>query len=278
MKSIFKRLTALILSLVKNDQYAINNYTKNLSQLKGLSSTSFGNKDVFVKQSTNNIAFRGECSEDYLAEVSNTSTNVLSEIRKKTYKIGITGGIACGKSAVKKTLEKLNVPTVDADDIVKGLYEDKDIIKQVVDIFDSTVLKDDNSIDHQKLGQIVFKDRKKLKQLEAILHPPTYKAIKEFMDNNNNDIVAVIIPLLFENNNQEMFDSVWLVTATEEQQIARLKVRNNLSTEDARIRIAAQMPQPLKMALADEIIDNTGSLDNLEKQVISLVNRIRSKI
>jgi len=203
----------------------------------------------------------------------------MSVNEKTHYKIGITGGIACGKSIVRKILDNLGIPTIDADEIVHDILQnDKQIIDQLIDIFGKSILNYDDGIDRKVLAKIVFTQEEKLKQLESIIHPNTYRVIKQSIAKSNSDIVGVVIPLLFENNRQHMFDSVWLVISEEEEQINRLKLRDDMSEDEAKQRIAAQMPQNLKMAMADVIIDNSGSIEDIQDEVVRLINQIQLKL
>lgn len=192
------------------------------------------------------------------------------------YKIGITGGIACGKSLVRKVLDGLNVLTIDADEIVHDLLQnDKGVIKEIVELFGEEILNEQGGINRKELAKIVFPYPDKLKQLENIIHPHTYTRITEFLTTSKTSIAAVVIPLLFETNRQNLFDSVWLVTAEETQQIERLKLRDNMLEDEARQRIASQMPQTTKKAMADKIIDNSGQIEYVQKQVEDLLVEIK---
>lgn len=198
---------------------------------------------------------------------------------KSVYKIGITGGIACGKSLVRKILDKKGIPTIDADEIVHDLLQnDRVVISQITDIFGQNILKKEGGIDRKALAKIVFTNHQKLKQLEGIIHPQTYRSMREFIKHTDSNIVAVIIPLLFENHRQHMFDSVWLITASEEEQIERLKIRDGMSEDEAKQRIYAQMPQNLKVAMANEIIDNSKSIEELETTVNDLLDKIKENL
>lgn len=197
---------------------------------------------------------------------------------QKPYKIGLTGGIACGKSLVRKFLFDSGIESIDADEIVHDILQnDSTIIQKITDLFGTDILKEDGGIDRKKLAIIVFPDPEKLKKLENIIHPETYKRINSFINNTKNDIVVVVIPLLFETNRQGLFDSVWLVKSDTEHQIDRLKLRDDMSKEEANQRIASQMPQELKIALANIVIENTSSIEDLENNVKSLIDEIRSK-
>lgn len=198
---------------------------------------------------------------------------------KKPYKIGVTGGIACGKSLVRNLLDSLAIPTIDADEIVHNILQtDKFIINQIVSMFGSFILNEDGGINRKELAKVVFFDADKLRKLEAIIHPYTYRRVKDFISSSDSDIIAAIIPLLIENHRQYMFDSVWLVAAEEQKQVERLKLRDDISEDEAKQRIAIQMPQNLKMAMADVIIDNSGTIENVQRQVKEHIEEIRKKI
>ena len=188
-----------------------------------------------------------------------------------SYKIGITGNIACGKSLVKGFLEEMSIPVIDADDIVHRLLKsDKQVIEQVSEIFGREMVVN-GEIDRPCLAQVVFGQNDKLKELEKILHPLVYKEIEAFLSSNTSDIVAVVIPLLFETQAQKLFDTVWLVTADYDKQVARLKHRNNMSDKEINRRIACQMSQDEKKKLANLVIDNNSSIENLKNQILKVI-------
>lgn len=202
----------------------------------------------------------------------------MNEKINNTYKIGITGGIACGKSLVRRVLDGLNILTIDADEIVHDLLQnEKEVIEAIVALFGDEIVNDDGGINRKELAKIVFPCPDKLNQLENIIHPHTYNKITEFLNTSESNIAAVIIPLLFETNRQKLFDSVWLVTSEEKQQIERLKLRDNMSEDEAKQRIASQMPQNTKIAMADVIIDNSGQIEDTQKQVENLLVEIKLK-
>jgi dephospho-CoA kinase len=204
---------------------------------------------------------------------------MMNEFSKKVYKIGVTGSIACGKSLVRNMLETYDVATIDADEIVHNILQnDKLIIEQIVDIFGKSILKDDGGINRKELAKIVFSDADKLRKLESLVHPNTYRIIKEFMTTTDSSIAAAIVPLLLENHRQHSFDAVWLVVADEALQIERLRARDNMSEEEARQRIASQMPQNIKMALADVIIENNSSVEHVETQVRTNIEKIKASM
>jgi dephospho-CoA kinase len=200
----------------------------------------------------------------------------MSSQSNKPFKIGVTGGIACGKSLLRNILENNGVNTIDADEIVHDMLQnDKLIIDQIIEIFGRFILKEDGGINRKELAKIVFADPDKLTKLENIVHPHTYRVIRDFINKSESPVIAAVIPLLLENNRQNLFDSVWLITSDEKNQIERLKNRDNMPEDEARQRIATQMPQDMKIAMADVIIDNNSTVENVEEQVIKNLENIK---
>lgn len=197
----------------------------------------------------------------------------------KPFKLGITGGIATGKSLVRIILNNMGIPTVDADEIVHDLLKnDITVINQILKIFDKSILDNNGGINRKELSKLVFEDRSKLKSLENIVHPKVYEKIDDFVSKSDKDIVAIVIPLLFETQAQHLFDTVWVITAEQQQQINRLKLRDNMSEEEALQRIACQMPQNLKIAMANTVIDNSQTIDLLVKQVEDSIEKIKMQM
>lgn len=200
----------------------------------------------------------------------------------ETIRVGLTGGIASGKSLVTSTLKRLNVPTVDADAIVHDLYaNDAQLKQEIKDAFGSDVFTPSGEVDRKKLGTVVFQDRTKLAQLSGFIHPKVRLKIEAFFEQHKNAKLAVAdIPLLFESGLEKFYDVVWLVKATRDQQIDRLMKRNNLSKDEAEQRLASQMTFEDKLKKAQEksysVIDNTGTIADTEKQVQDLVLNIKA--
>ena len=191
-------------------------------------------------------------------------------------KIGLTGSIACGKSAVSQYLRELGYFVADADAISRSLTAPGGralpLLREAFGdgIFDGDVLN------RRRLGDIVFGDADRRAQLSAILHPlilSTFQAELEAHD-APDALVFGDVPLLYECNMAQMFDRIMVVSAPRETQIARLLSRDGLSREDAERRIDAQMPLAQKCALADAVINTDGPMENTRAQVRALIDSI----
>ncbi len=184
--------------------------------------------------------------------------------------LGITGNIACGKTAVGKMLLKLGAERyIDADAVVHKLYESgQPIAVRVAQAFGPGVIAPDGSVDRKALGALVFQDAEAMRRLEAIVHPAVGQALLEELSQVSPSGVAVIDAVkLLEGGSGALCQSKWLVVCPEEQELARLMARNHLSEEEARARLRAQPPLAPRLALVDEVIDNSGSLAQTRRQV-----------
>jgi dephospho-CoA kinase len=194
------------------------------------------------------------------------------------YLIGLTGGIACGKSTVLKVLQAHGAGVLDADRVVHELQQPgMPVYAAIVAEFGTGILTaPDGPIDRPRLGSIVFSDPAALQRLERIVHPAVRTSIRNWLaavaagsaDQPGPRPVAVIDAIrLIEGGYTELCNSVWVVTCREDQQIARLREHRGMSEEDALRRIAAQPPQASRMPHADVVIDNSGTLAETEAQV-----------
>ena len=191
-------------------------------------------------------------------------------------KIGLTGSIACGKSAVSQYLRELGYVVADADAVSRSLTapggKALPLLREAFGdgIFDGAVLN------RRRLGSIVFGDERKREQLNAILHPLIIRAVQAELEANDapDTLVFGDVPLLYESGMAHMFDRILVVSAPRETQIARLLARDGLSREDAERRIDAQMPLAQKCALADAVIDTDGPMENTRAQVRALIDSI----
>jgi dephospho-CoA kinase len=186
--------------------------------------------------------------------------------------IGLTGGIASGKSTVAKMFVKNGAHIIDFDKLAHELQKpDKPAWQEVVKHFGKEILSSDGKIDRVKLGNIVFADKRKLNKLNKIIHPLVYrewhKRQEKIRGKEAHAIVFADIPLLFEGGKQHLFDLTMLVLVEPEEQIRRLMARNGVSREDAEKRLMSQMPINEKISLADIVIDNRGSLAETQKIV-----------
>lgn len=191
-------------------------------------------------------------------------------------KIGLTGSIACGKSAVSQYLRELGYFVADADAISRSLTapggQALPLLREAFGdgIFDGDVLN------RRRLGSIVFGDADRRAQLNAILHPLILRTFQAELEAHDAPDALVFgdVPLLYECNMAQMFDRILVVSAPRETQIARLLARDGLSREDAERRIDAQMPLAQKCALADAVIDTDGPMENTRAQVRALIDSI----
>lgn len=202
--------------------------------------------------------------------------------QNKTYIIGITGGIGTGKSTVTKLLIEKGYTVIDADKISREVVEkDMPAYEKIVEEFGKIVLKDNGELDRQVLGDIVFADEKELEKLNNIIHSYIYRQIKLSIDKLSQDTKTIFIdiPLLFEVYDELkeyniLFNEIWLVYADIDTQIQRIIKRDNISTENAIARINTQMNIEEKKSLASEILHNSGTLEELEKQIDKLLKRV----
>ena len=186
--------------------------------------------------------------------------------------VGLTGGIASGKSTVAKMFVKSGAYLIDFDGLAHEVQEPgKPAWKEVVNHFGEGILQPDKKIDRVKLGNIVFADNDKLVELNNIVHPFVYQEWHARLDKlgkkEKHAIVLSDIPLLFEGNMQHLFDLTVLVLIAPEEQIRRLMARNGVSKEEAERRLKSQMPISEKIKLANIVIDNKGSVSKTEKKV-----------
>jgi len=194
--------------------------------------------------------------------------------------IGLTGGIACGKSTVAAMLAELGAFVVDADRIAREVVmPGEPALAEVAAVFGQAVIRDDGSLDRKKLGEIVFADPEKRKRLEAILHPAIrermWATIRRVKADEPGRIVVADIPLLYETGQEHLYDGVIVVYVPRVVQIERLLQRNpELSEAQARERIQAQMDIERKKELADWVIDNSGDPEATRRQVEALWRRL----
>ena len=184
--------------------------------------------------------------------------------------IGITGNIACGKTAVGHMLLESGAERyIDADAVVHKLYQSGQAIAvKVAKAFGPGVVASNGDIDRKTLGAIVFQDTEAMRRLEAIVHPAVSQAMAdELASVSLTGIVVIDAVKLLEGGSGKFCQSKWMVVCSEELEYARLVARNQLNQEEALARIHAQPSVLDRLSLVDEVIDNSGSLDDTRKQV-----------
>jgi dephospho-CoA kinase len=190
--------------------------------------------------------------------------------------IGLTGNIACGKTTVGKLLLELGAERyIDADALVHSLYEPgQPIAAQIAHTFGSEVLTPEGRVDRQKLGSIVFHDPEALRRLEAIVHPAVGVALLTELSRVSPSGIAVVDAVkLLEGGTAALCQSKWLVVCSPEEELRRLIERSQLSEEEALARLRAQPSVEQRLPLVDEVIDNSGPLEETRRQVASAFAR-----
>ncbi|MEO3803973.1 dephospho-CoA kinase [Nonomuraea sp. B1E8] len=182
---------------------------------------------------------------------------------------GLTGGIGSGKSEVSKRFAARGAMVIDADKIAREVVEPGTPgLAKVVAAFGEGVLRPDGSLDRERLGSIVFQDAERLAELNAIVHPLVGERVAELQGQAPDDAIVVYdVPLLVENNLAAMYDVVIVVDAADEVRVRRLAEHRGMPESDARARIAAQASREDRLAAADIVVPNEGSLDELDTRV-----------
>jgi dephospho-CoA kinase len=194
--------------------------------------------------------------------------------------VGVTGSIATGKSTVADMLEELGAPMIDFDLLSRVVVEtDKPAWKDIVSFFGKQVLNEDNTLDREKLREIVFRDMEKRKKLESFTHPRIfeefYKNVEEISAKQPGAIIQVVVPLLIEGNMQAMFDHLLMVYVPEKEQIKRLIKRDKNSKELAMKIIQSQISVEEKKGYCDLLVDNAGSLEETRAQVKDIWEKLK---
>ncbi|HDS15830.1 MAG TPA: dephospho-CoA kinase [Proteobacteria bacterium] len=210
----------------------------------------------------------------------------LEEMMKKVkgdgrhFLLGVTGGIASGKSTVSKMLGELGSPLIDFDLIARQVVEPGTSgLARIVDYFGRQVLAEDGSLDRKKLSDIVFGDMEKRKKLESFTHPPIYEEFfrqtAAIAARNPDAVIQVAVPLLIELNLQYLFDKILVIHVPAQIQVERLAQRDGISEAEAANILKAQLPIDEKLQFADFVVDNTGDLAYTKKQVAKIWNDLQ---
>lgn len=190
--------------------------------------------------------------------------------------IGLTGGIGTGKTQVAKSLEELGAAVVNADLLGHEIYKPQtEGWREVVTAFGEQVVGPDGDIDRRALGGIVFSDEDALRRLNAITHPRIYALAAERLDALRRQGAGAAVleaALLIEAQWTGLVNEVWVITSPEADVIERLRERNGMDADTARARIRSQMPQSERAERADAVLENSGSLEELEADVRKLWN------
>ena len=183
--------------------------------------------------------------------------------------IGLTGGIATGKTTVANYLAKTyNLPILDADIYARDAVAiGSPILDAIAQKYGSQILLADNSLNRQKLGEIIFNQPEERLYIEGLIHPYVRDRFLDKINNLSAETLVLVVPLLFEAGITNLVTEIWVVYCHRQQQLTRLMQRNHLSIEQAEARINSQMPLEEKVARADVVLDNNLGVENLYIQI-----------
>lgn len=191
--------------------------------------------------------------------------------------LGVTGGIATGKSRIAEMFRVLGAVVVSADGLAREVVlPGSPVLKRLGERFGASIIGVDGALDRKALGAIVFADPAARHDLDRIIHPAIAELSQARLRKLSGQVPLVVYeaPLLFEAGAEGRVDAVLVVTASEEVQLRRLMTRDKFAEDEARARIAAQMPQAEKVSRADYVIDNSGGLEEAERAVHSLYQQL----
>lgn len=192
--------------------------------------------------------------------------------------VGLTGGIASGKSTVSNLFRKYGIEIVDADKVAKEVSEKKESIEKISNIFGKDILDSDGKIVREKLREKAFKNRELLQELNKIIHPQVMEYFKRKKEENSKDEILIFdIPLLYETMMEYLCDKIIVVGVDVQKQIRRVVARDGSSEELAKKIIFNQMPLDEKIKKADIVIMNDGTLDELEAKVMKIYRELKER-
>lgn len=193
--------------------------------------------------------------------------------------IGLTGGIACGKSSVARLLRSQGLTVVDADEVAhQALSPGESSFEQVVHLFGPGILNQEGTIDRKVLGEIVFADKSKLAMLEGIVHPwvrARVSDLREGLRKKGESLAFYDVPLLFEKRMEDQFNAIVVVACDQNIQLQRLKKRNGFTEAEAQLRLAAQMPLTEKISRASLVVWNNGDLTELAEATQNMLGALK---
>ena len=192
-------------------------------------------------------------------------------------RVGLTGGVAAGKSTVARILDELGAVLVDADVLAREVVAKGTTgLEEVVEAFGPEILTDDGELDRPAMGAIVFADAEKRRVLEGIIHPRVRERGAELeAAAGPDDVVVHDIPLLAETGQAAGFDAVIVVDVPTELQVERMVELRGMTRQDAEARVAAQASREERLAIATHVVDNTGTVDDLRRRVTQVYRELR---
>jgi len=198
----------------------------------------------------------------------------VSDSDDRPLRVGLTGGIASGKSTVADMFDDLGVPVIDTDVIAREVVQPgQPALAEIREAFGAGVIAADGTLDRPAMRSIVFGDHDARRRLESILHPRIGKATREQADAAGGPYQVIVVPLLVESSLRDFVDRVLVVDCDETTQVARLLARDAESEDQARRMLAAQSSRAERLAIADDVVVNGGTLDDTREQVLALHQR-----
>ena len=189
--------------------------------------------------------------------------------------VGLTGGIGSGKSVAGDFFIELGIDVIDADHISKNILDDNESAKKLfLEHFGEKFIDKNNNVDRALLRDEIFKNEDKKEALESIIHPLVREEISNFIENSNSIYKIIMVPLIYETNSQDFYDKIVVVDCKEENQIIRASKRDNKTKNDIINIMKNQASSDERMSIADEVIKNDSSLDDLKKQVIKVHQKL----
>mgnify|MGYP001257201754 FL=1 len=189
--------------------------------------------------------------------------------------VGLTGGIGSGKSVAGDFFIELGIDVIDADHVSKNILDDNESAKKLfLEQFGKKFIDKNNNVDRALLRDEIFKNENKKEALESIIHPLVREEIFNFIENSNSVYKIIMVPLIYETNSQDFYDKIVVVDCKEENQIIRASKRDNKTKNDIINIMKNQASSDERMSIADEVIKNDSSLDDLKKQVIKVHQKL----
>lgn len=190
--------------------------------------------------------------------------------------LGLTGGIACGKSTISAYLKEFGIPVIDADECSRAVVEKGSIgLEKLTEIFGNKILEKDGTLNRKALGQIVFSDSEQLSLLNSVMEPLIREEISRRLNQENNaNLVVLDAPLLIEQHYDKICDFIMTIDVPKKIQLERLIERDKLSEDEAKSRIESQLSSRERNGFADVVIDSSGTVEQTRKQVIKWLKTI----
>ena len=189
--------------------------------------------------------------------------------------VGLTGGIGSGKSVAGDFFIELGIDVIDADHVSKNILDDNESAKKLfLEHFGEKFIDKNNNVDRALLRDEIFKNEDKKEALESIIHPLVREEIINFIQNSNSIYKIIMVPLIYETDSQDFYDKIVVVDCKEKNQIIRASKRDNKTKNDIINIMKNQASSDERMSIADEVIKNDSSLDDLKKQVIKVHQKL----